>query len=707
MLKHINHTWDNSALLRIGIFVSIMYILGYWQAGFIYAALLGACILSSHYYLLEFDRKELENKFLRLDKNPKLVKSVMRSLPDWVKFPDWEKVKFLNNASDILWPYLKVSAEDAIRHNANPKLANYKPPFLSQLMLGTIDLGTMPPQFIAVKVKDVYDKEQSAKEVIFDIKFVFCGGKPCITISAGNRVVSVQAALKDIQIRGTLRITFSNLVYHFPFFDIVRITFIEKPVLDYQLSAIKVPLSGIPGFVPWLNVYNLLFSTIENLLDEYLAFPHEIIYPLTDEIATEISTQLQPLKGVLKVEIIEARNLMTKDVFGIPDTVCKLWIRSELKKTTKKKSNTVNPVWQEKFEFTVTDISTESLFVSVQSANCSTNDDPLGDVVISLRDIKADTIEQTWHSLQNVARGMVHISLQYEPFLLPESESEDVSTCSIFPDNNSLTKKKVQGRNNEKDVTNYLEETMSRPKGKTLSPEREREQSLSNTDKNQRYSVYPNSPTSKEKKIFFLTKTLHKVKTNIAVKNMVKRKSKEKSVQDLCGVLRVTQALYVFVAFIVLVVGARNLAAKDKNGSSDPYVTLKLGNNSEKQKTTIKENTLNPTWNEDFLFQVQTELLHDLELVVNIPVDFTTFQRPVQKWWKLEGVEQGELKLQIEFLTTNEAVLSSNNLNNTNDNRQIYSTEEANPSTFFRINKTCVIENIPNKIKSALKSSFC
>ena len=76
---------------------------------------------------------------------------------------------------------------------------------------------------------------------------------------------------------------------------------------------------------------------------------------------------------------------------------------------------------------------------------------------------------------------------------------------------------------------------------------------------------------------------------------------------DLCFSLR-----YVPKAgkLTVNVLEAKNLKKMDVGGLSDPFVKIELmqnGKRLKKKKTTIKKRTLNPYFNESFLFEVPFE----------------------------------------------------------------------------------------------------
>ncbi|XP_055030641.2 synaptotagmin-1b [Misgurnus anguillicaudatus] len=95
-------------------------------------------------------------------------------------------------------------------------------------------------------------------------------------------------------------------------------------------------------------------------------------------------------------------------------------------------------------------------------------------------------------------------------------------------------------------------------------------------------------------------------------------KEEHERLGDICLSLR-----YVPTAgkLTVVVLEAKNLKKMDVGGLSDPYVKIHLTQNGKrlkKKKTTIKKNTLNPYYNESFSFEVSSEQIQKVQVVVTV-----------------------------------------------------------------------------------------
>ncbi|GAB6023052.1 Synaptotagmin-7 [Chamberlinius hualienensis] len=101
-------------------------------------------------------------------------------------------------------------------------------------------------------------------------------------------------------------------------------------------------------------------------------------------------------------------------------------------------------------------------------------------------------------------------------------------------------------------------------------------------------------------------------------------------IKDKCGEILVSLCYHPTTSELTLViVKARNLKAKDINGKSDPYVKVWLQHGEkkvEKKKTCIIKRTLDPVYNETFVFAVPWEKLRETSLLVQV-MDFDSVGR--------------------------------------------------------------------------------
>lgn len=90
------------------------------------------------------------------------------------------------------------------------------------------------------------------------------------------------------------------------------------------------------------------------------------------------------------------------------------------------------------------------------------------------------------------------------------------------------------------------------------------------------------------------------------------------SLGDICFSLRYVPTTG---KLMVVILEAKNVKAMDKNGLSDPFVKIQLmenGKRIKKKKTTIKKETLDPYYNESFTFDITTDQIHKVQLVISV-----------------------------------------------------------------------------------------
>jgi len=110
----------------------------------------------------------------------------------------------------------------------------------------------------------------------------------------------------------------------------------------------------------------------------------------------------------------------------------------------------------------------------------------------------------------------------------------------------------------------------------------------------------------------------------------------------------------------VRIIGAKNLIAADKGGTSDPYVKLRVGTTT--YKTKVIKKCLNPKWEETFRFKVANPKTSKLVIDVfdkdkwtkddplgSLSIPLTKLEQGVEteNWLNLTGVKSGQINIAL------------------------------------------------------------
>lgn len=331
--------------------------------------------------------------------------------PSWVVFSERQKLNWLNQHLDKLWPYVDEAASEIIRNLVEPILEQYRSAILVSLKFSKLTLGTVAPQFTGVSIID-----GGSDEVIMELELQW-DGNPKIVLDIKTRVgIALPIQVKNIGFTGVFRIIFKPLVDEFPCFGALCYSLREKKKLDFTLKVVGGDLSSIPG------VSDALEETIRDAVEDSITWPVRKIIPI---LPGDYSYLELKQVGTLEVKLIEAKELTNKDIIGKSDPFAELFIRPlrDRIKTSKTLDNQTNPIWNEHFEFAVEDVSTQNLTIRIYDDEGIQASELIGCARLPLRELEAGKVKDVWIKLvkdlevqrDQKNRGQVHLEILYYP----------------------------------------------------------------------------------------------------------------------------------------------------------------------------------------------------------------------------------------------------------------------------------------------------
>lgn len=319
------------------------------------------------------------------------------NLPSWVTFPDMERVEWLNKIIRQLWPYAGHYVQDLCKFSIEPSirmaLEEYK---LNGFRFEKIILGDTPPRLSGVKVYD----DTSRHEIIMDMDFAYAGD-----CKFEVSVAKFKMGIKDLQISGRMRVVMKPLVRQIPLVGGLQVFFLNNPDVDFNLIGLA-DVFDMPG------LSDILRSIVTEQIAHMMVLPNRYPIQLVEDINIAELKCPTPA-GVLRIQVIEAQNLMKKDVglmgMGKSDPYCILRLGAQ-KFQTKTINNTVNPKWDFYCEYLVNDIRGQELDIKIFDDDDGPNeDDLLGRANLDVHDIWQSGEVDMWVPLSDAKSGRIHV----------------------------------------------------------------------------------------------------------------------------------------------------------------------------------------------------------------------------------------------------------------------------------------------------------
>ncbi|XP_065684165.1 extended synaptotagmin-2 isoform X2 [Hydra vulgaris] len=312
--------------------------------------------------------------------------------------PDGERAEWLNQMIKQFWPFISILTEDFLKTKVEPEMKMKLPSIIKSLKFSKTDLGNRPIRLGGIKV---FSEHVPPNQIIADMELIYAGDA-LIELALDN---GISGGISDIQINGMLRVEITLLPKH-PFIGGISLYFIETPKLNYNFTNL-LNILEIPG------ISHIVNSLLKEALESFVVFPNRLKIPIANPTDIETFRFYYP-KGILKIEILEAKNLVEKERNFFNDSTLDPYIVTKVgSKVVHKTSviqNSLNPKWnKESVSMFVEIVVGKKVKFELYDSN-NIKDDELGSTMLSLEKVVGSSFTDLWLSLDNSTTSALHIN---------------------------------------------------------------------------------------------------------------------------------------------------------------------------------------------------------------------------------------------------------------------------------------------------------
>jgi len=265
-------------------------------------------------------RRLAKSEALRFLETGSLMK-LNEHLPLWLKYPDADRLTWLNKLVLGMWPMIDQYFDATVRESIELALADgvTMPSMVQSIQVKNMSLGKTPALVTGIRV---YEPETDADHLTMEFGVSFVADmhqcfKLLVELTGGAFKIPMPVLIKDFQFIGVFRMDLIPLVPISPFAGAARVSLIEKPVIDFSFEFLA--LQNVPGLETAMN------KMIRESIATELLWPNSVVTPLLVGFETE---QLLG-EGRLIIRIINVKDLPSMDWWGESDPFVLMQLEDE------------------------------------------------------------------------------------------------------------------------------------------------------------------------------------------------------------------------------------------------------------------------------------------------------------------------------------------------------------------------------------------
>ncbi|XP_069554961.1 extended synaptotagmin-3 isoform X2 [Brachyistius frenatus] len=313
--------------------------------------------------------------------------------------------------------------EKLLKENIQPAI-RLSSAALKTFQFTKVHFGHIPLRITGMKA---YTHEVDQREVVLDLNISYDGD---VDIDAEVKS-PITAGVKGLKLQGMMRVILEPLIGQAPLVGGVTFFFIRRPTLQINWTGMT-NLLDTPAF------NSLSEETIMDIIASLMVLPNRMCIPLVDQV--KVDQMRFPLpRGVVRVHLLEARDLMAKDTYmmglvkGKSDPYAILRVGNRHFKSKTVKEN-LHPKWNEVYEFVVHEAPGQQLELELYDEDTD-KDDALGIYNLDLGEVKREKEIDQWFPLDAAEYGEVRLKLQWLALKTDSSllkESTDRLACAML-----------------------------------------------------------------------------------------------------------------------------------------------------------------------------------------------------------------------------------------------------------------------------------
>ena len=532
----------------------------------------------------------------------KLKKIFHERLPSWISYPDVDRAPWLNRAARQMWPFLNKAISNSVVWSVERplnRLVDRSGP-ISSCKFSKFTLGLEPLIFVSVKAVD-----EVPNEIGLDIEFKWAALEPEVQLDVGLfDALKLPIAIEKIEAFGTIRLVFGPLCEWWPTFSDMQIAFIGKPTINFNLRLVGGDITKVP------KVEKSLSKLIKNAIYNLMVWPNRLDIPITEQ---DGSIRIHHT-GILRVTVYRFHGIY-HSVKKVPKPALEIQLvdgdyeKPKVKRYTKTsihdpKTDAVGEyVVEETFEIRVHDIRAAELkFTCVDTAKLQMSS-------FVKRNSKAmKKLKRAMPLLRRKKKTNTKQAALMEGAFAFDLKTKEKSKDTVLNTRDSKSSSAIEG---ERALKTQKKGTIGScryelgPLIETPNAEVPEDMKFDRPSKSASH-LKDDKPGIVFSLHYLPFENEWDIENNINVGMQMPELDLEKllatgGLDQFCGVLHVT-----------LNRGDR-LVARDANGRSDPFVRFSMG--KQHQKSSVKYETLNPVWDEEFDFIIgKPELENNLKL---------------------------------------------------------------------------------------------